>query len=193
MKLNEADNNVVTEYQKEYPSLLNAVLSDRYFLGGVAQLLRNGGNVKNRIYLFGNGGSMATCAHFASDLEKNANIKAEACSDASKITTLANDYGYENIFQQYLKRRAVVADTLIAVSVSGESENLIRAIEYAQKNNIHVVTMTGRSSDNSMLKMNTGGFNLHVASHSYNIVENLHSFALGVITDCLIGKTVYEP
>ena len=91
---------------------------------------------KNKIMIFGNGGSAAIANHFMTDMSKNTNIKCISLSDTSLITCLANDYGYENLNQKYIEYCGNSGDVLIAISSSGESKNMINACKKAKKLNL---------------------------------------------------------
>lgn len=106
--------------------------------------------LKNRgsIYSCGNGGSMSDAMHFAEELsgryrKSRGGLSATAISDPGHITCVANDFGYEHIFSRYLEANANAGDCLLAISTSGTSKNVIKAIEYAKQNDIHVISLTG--------------------------------------------------
>lgn len=95
----------------------------------------------NQIFLIGNGGSAANASHMAADLAKDRFSKKELLfkiqslvDNTPLLTATANDYGYENIFVEPLKRLMNPKDLLIAISSSGNSENVLRAVDYANKN-----------------------------------------------------------
>ena len=93
-----------------------------------------------RIYLIGNGGSYANAAHIANDLLEQG-IKAYTL-DAAVLTAWANDYGYENIFVRWLQKVGEAGDLLIALSGSGTSENIIRAVHAAEQIGMDVELVT---------------------------------------------------
>lgn len=108
--------------------------------------------VKNRhkIISCGNGGSMTDAMHFAEELsgvfrEQRPAIPAVSISDPSHITCAANDYGFENIFSRYIEGLGQSGDVLVAVSTSGNSENVIRAAEAAREKGMKVVALTGKT------------------------------------------------
>ena len=103
-----------------------------------------------KIYIIGNGGSAATASHMANDLSVGLklreirNFDVESLSDNSSVcTAIANDIGYENIFYAQLKNRIKKEDLLIAISCSGNSENIVKAARYAKEIGASVVGMTG--------------------------------------------------
>lgn len=97
----------------------------------IAQIIKK----RNYIYIIGNGGSASTANHFANDLVKLAGVKAiSLCSNEAIVMAYANDNGYENIFIDQLKVFLKPNDMLITISGSGTSPNIVKAIEYAKKN-----------------------------------------------------------
>jgi len=112
--------------------------------------LKNG----HSIYSCGNGGSMSDAMHFAEELtgcfrKERPGLSATAISDPSHISCVANDFGYDFIFSRYLEAKAKEGDCLLAISTSGNSKNILKAIEYANKNNIQVITLTGVKYSNA--------------------------------------------
>ncbi|MDP2283429.1 MAG: SIS domain-containing protein [Pseudohongiella sp.] len=102
----------------------------------------------NAIYACGNGGSMSDAMHFAEELtgryrKNRAGLSATAISDPGHISCVANDFGYDYIFSRYLEARAKPGDCLLAISTSGRSVNVIKAVEYARSSGIEVVSLTG--------------------------------------------------
>ena len=116
-----------------------------------AELILTAGNKGNWIYLAGNGGSASTASHFANDLvkglavENNLRFKAQALEDSvSTITALANDLDYSEIYREQLKNFTSPGDIFIPISGSGNSVNVVKAAQYAQKNRVTVISFTGR-------------------------------------------------
>lgn len=102
------------------------------------------------VYLCGNGGSAANACHIANDfiygagVHVGAGVRVEALSaNSAVLTCLANDLGYEQIFAQQLRVKAQPGDILIALSGSGESENIVKAIEVANQMNMHTFAILG--------------------------------------------------
>ncbi len=103
----------------------------------------------NKIISCGNGGSMCDAMHFAEELtgryrnDRKA-IAAISISDPSHISCVANDYGYEYIFSRYIEAVGNQGDVLLAISTSGNSKNIIKAIEAAKNKDIYIVGLTGK-------------------------------------------------
>lgn len=137
-------------------------------------------HTKGKIYILGNGGSAATASHMANDLSVGLKLReirdfdVESLSDNSSIcTAIANDIGYDNIFYAQIKNKLTCKDVVIAISCSGNSKNILKAVEYAKTINATVVGLTG--FDGGKLK-ELSDICFHIASDKgeYGIVEDLH-------------------
>jgi len=111
----------------------------------MSETIRKGG----KIISCGNGGSMCDAMHFAEELtgkfhEERKSLPAIAISDPSHITCVGNDYGFDHVFSKFIEGIGKNGDTLLAISTSGNSKNVINAAKYCKKNNINVVSLTGR-------------------------------------------------
>jgi D-sedoheptulose 7-phosphate isomerase len=119
----------------------------------------------HRVYLCGNGGSAADAQHLAAELSGRFYIdrrplSAEALHcNTSYLTAVANDYSYEEVYARLLQAMAQPGDLLLAFSTSGNSRNVIRAIEVAQQIPIHVIGFTGK----------TGGAMKHMCDYLINV------------------------
>lgn len=103
----------------------------------------------NKIISCGNGGSMADAMHFAEELtgrfrEDRKSIAALAISDPSYITCAANDYGFEHVFSRFIEGVGRSGDILLAISTSGNSANIIEAVNAAKKKQMIVIALTGK-------------------------------------------------
>jgi D-sedoheptulose 7-phosphate isomerase len=131
------------------------------------------------IYFMGNGGSAATASHFANDLRIGSQIpgrkpfKAVSLTDnISIMTALANDEGYENIFVRQLEGTVQMGDVVFALSVSGNSPNVLKAVRYAKENGAKTIGCTG--FEGGQLK-NMTDINLHMPTDygDYGPVEDV--------------------
>lgn len=107
--------------------------------------IANGGKVIS----CGNGGSLCDAMHFAEELTGRFRLNrrplpAIAISDPSHITCVGNDYGFESIFSTYVEGLGKPGDVLLAISTSGNSENILKAAESAKKQGMKVVALTGK-------------------------------------------------
>jgi len=154
---------------KEVESFIEAV--DRIYHSG------------KRIYLIGNGGSASAATHFAQDLSKGTitdpSIKPRIyaislCDNISVITATSNDESYDDIFvNQLVSVNAEIGDMLVAISCSGNSKNIIKAVDWAQQQSITVWGFTSIQSTANELSSKYDC--VHVPSHDIGTVEGIHS------------------
>ena len=138
------------------------------------------------VYLIGNGGSAAIVSHAKTDLLNVAGVKAITLHEPAIMTCLSNDYGYENVFSRQIDVLANPDDILIAVSSSGQSENILKAVNLMKNKGAKVITLSGFDEDNPLRKM--GDMNYWIKSHNYTLVEIAHLFVLHHLADCLSRK-----
>jgi D-sedoheptulose 7-phosphate isomerase len=144
------------------------------------------GNKGNKVMLVGNGGSAAICGHIAVDLLKNAGVAALTFNDASLLTCISNDLGYEQVFAKPVEMLAKKGDILIAISSSGKSKNILNAAGKAKSKGCCVMTLSGFSPANPLWKM--GEVNFYVPSFSYGAVEIAHLAVCHAIVDSIISQ-----
>lgn len=179
--------NFYRNFFEEINNLLNQ--SDISSLDKIAKTLSSL-KKKNKVIIFGNGGSAAISSHVSVDLTKNAKVRSINFNEADLLTCFANDYGYEKVFSKSLEFYADRGDVVIIVSSSGRSKNLLEAAKICKKKKILLYTFTGFSKSNPLKKM--GNINLWVNSKAYNIIENIHQIWLLSIVDKIIGTTEYS-
>jgi len=132
--------------------------------------------INKKIIVIANGGSLAIANHVALDLSNSAKIITISFSDASLITCLTNDYGYENFYTKALDIYSDFKDGLIAISSSGMSKNIINAVKKNKKKFSFIATFTGFNKNNLLKKLSNLSF--HVESNNYNIIETVHQIWL---------------
>ena len=138
-------------------------------------------NKSGQIIVVGNGGSAAIASHVSIDLVKSVGIRSMTFNESSLLTCFSNDYGYENWVVEALKVHARKEDTIILISSSGESSNILRGAHFAKEQNINLITFSGFKKNNSL--SNLGRVNIWVNSCNYNYVEITHHNALLAIVD----------
>lgn len=138
-------------------------------------------NRGNKMFYIGNGGSAAIASHMATDISKNAGLRATAFNDASAITCLGNDYSFDQIFSKQLHLHAAPGDVLVAISSSGNSDNILNAVKVARNHGCTIITMSGFSPKNKLRKL--GELNVYVPSQEYGFVEIMHHCLCHAITD----------
>ncbi|WES29971.1 SIS domain-containing protein [Varunaivibrio sulfuroxidans] len=138
------------------------------------------------LFLVGNGGSAGVAGHAATDFFNVARLKAITLHEASLMTCMSNDFGYENAFARMLSQLVEPNDILIAISSSGNSANITNAAKRATEKGAEVITMSGFTFDNALRGM--GDVNFWLDSHDYGFVEIGHQFLLHNISDRLNEK-----
>ena len=103
----------------------------------------------NKIISCGNGGSMSDAMHFAEELtgrfrDDRKPFPAMAISDPTHISCTSNDYGYDHVFSRYVEAFGSDGDVLLGISTSGNSGNIVKAVEVARERNMKVITLTGK-------------------------------------------------
>jgi len=139
------------------------------------------------IYLIGNGASASMASHVAADLAKNAHVHTEVFTDLSLITAIANDFSYEDVFAEPLRRRMSDGDMLVAISSSGQSPNVLAASQVAMSLGGHVVTLSAMKYDNS-LRLH-GSLNFYVPAETYGAAETSHAAILHYWVDQMTVQT----
>ena len=144
----------VEEIFEETIAVKTRILNDQPLLATVRAVgdhLISGYRAGARVYMCGNGGSAADAQHFAAELTGHfifdrPPLGAEALhGNSSHMTAVANDYEYETVFARALEGSARPGDTLVAISTSGNSPNVLRAAATARELGVTVVAMTGES------------------------------------------------
>jgi D-sedoheptulose 7-phosphate isomerase len=157
------------------------------------QLLRRARDDHANVFIAGNGGSASTASHWVNDLGKatkrsgRSPIRAMCLSDnTSWFSALGNDEGYHRVFAGQLENFAEPDDLLIVISASGNSANLIEAVELAHKRNVTTVGLLG--FDGGKLKHLVDDM-IWVRSEkgAYELVEDAHSAIMHAITRCLVA------
>lgn len=145
----------------------------------------------NKIISCGNGGSACDAAHFAEEMTgrfraERRSLPAIAISDASHITCTANDYGFESIFSRFIEGLGQEGDVLLAISTSGNSNNVIKAAEIAQQKGLKVVSLTGK--DGGQLRT-LSDVNINVAHHGWaDRIQEIHIKVIHILIDYIEQK-----
>ena len=144
----------------------------------------------NKLIFVGNGGSAAISSHMATDYSKNGDVRAMALNDASMLSCLGNDLGYERVFAKQIELYARADDLVIAISSSGRSANILNGVKAARAAKCAVVTFSGFTSDNPLRRL--GDLNFYINSDRYGFVEIGHLTICHAILDFICGLRVPE-
>ena len=141
---------------------------------------------QKQLFFIGNGGSSAIASHMTADFMKNGGMITYSLYDNAVTTCMGNDYGYEYIFSKPMEFLVKEGDLVVAISSSGNSPNIINAIETAKVKKATVITFTGFKSDNRARQM--GDINVYVPCEKYGIVESIHNLILQQIVDLIMER-----
>jgi len=128
------------------------------------------------LYFCGNGASAAMSSHFSVDWMKNAGVRSAVFTDTATLTAYGNDTGYDNVFAGPISRVGGPNDALVTVSSSGNSPNVLKAIEAARAAGMFVITLSGFKADNRSRAL--GDINFYVPGATYGVVECAHQVIL---------------
>lgn len=179
--------NYITQLEQTLEQLPEAQIHE------VIQVLQVARLDRRQIFVLGNGGSASTASHFACDLGKNTrqdgwpNFRVIGLNDNMAIfSALANDEGYSNVFAQQLESFIQPGDIVIAISASGNSMNVLNAIELANQVGARTIGFTGYDGG-KLGKM--VDINLNVASNRIEQVEDIHLMLQHLICKALRENT----
>ena len=188
--MDEQRKKFIKEYIKEINNILYSMEKDLIEkIDRLVNILLKARNEKRTIFIMGNGGSAATASHFVSDLSKGTIVegfprfKAIGLTDnIPNLLAWANDESYDDIFVEQLKNLMAPKDIVIGISGSGNSMNIIKAIEYANKNGGITIGMSG--FDGGKL-FKCAQENIHVPDSYMQRVEDIHLFIEHLLTSLI--------
>ncbi len=168
----------------------SATVLENDFCNAVAVLVAALQNDK-KIMICGNGGSAADAQHFAAELVNRFEVERPPLAaialttDTSTLTSIANDYSYSEIYSKQIAAISSVGDGLIAISTSGNSENINMAIQVAQQKGVKVIALTGK--DGGILRgfLQQGDVELCVPSNSTARIQEMHIVILHALCDAI--------
>jgi D-sedoheptulose 7-phosphate isomerase len=141
-------NQWINDYVKAQKAAFDSVPADA--VAQLIEILRDALKNDRQIFCFGNGGSSMNSSHFATDLGKGASDKVgkrfrvlSLNDNVSWMTALANDYSYEDVFAGQLQNYGKAGDVALGISVSGNSPNCVKALEWARKNGLKTIALVG--------------------------------------------------
>lgn len=146
-------------------------------------LIKSQAKTSFKLIFIGNGASAAISSHMAIDFWRNGGIRAVAFNDSSLLTCIANDYGYEQVFEKPIEMFADPGDILMAISSSGRSANILNGVKAAREKKCRVITFSGFQAENPLRSL--GDLNFYVPASAYGPVEILHHSICHCLLDIL--------
>ncbi len=168
----------INQYQKMLISCIEELDTDAII--EFIELLKKARDEDKQIIIMGNGGSGATASHFAGDFNKGLSLNKprelryrviSLVDNSPTVLSLANDLSYDDIFVEQLKNFICEGDLIIGISGSGNSENVIRAVNFAKNQKATVVGLTGYSG--GKLK-ELSDLNIHIDIDNMQVTEDIH-------------------
>ncbi len=159
----------------------------------VSSLLNEG-----KVLSCGNGGSAGDAQHFSSELlnrferERPALPAVALSTDTSTLTSIANDYSYNEIFSKQIRALGKEGDILLAISTSGNSSNVLQAIQAAHDRGMKVVALTGRNGGNMASLLASDDIEIRVPSESTARIQEVHLLAIHCLCD-YIDNALFGP
>lgn len=197
ISLEESRKKFVAEYLKQTKSALEFIENELAAkIGKVTSILTNARDKGKKIFIMGNGGSASTASHFANDLAKLTiadgypRFKVISLTDNVPVMLAwANDTAYENIFVEQLKNLMENEDIVIGISCSGNSMNVIKAVEYANSRNAITIGLSGFDGG-KLLK--TARENIHIPSFDMQKVEDMHLLVQHILTTLIREEAMHN-
>lgn len=156
-------------------------------LAALAGLWRRQRDESARVYWIGNGGSAALVSHLSQDLLNKCGVQSVTFNDPALLTCMANDYGYRDVFRRPLLALAKPGDLLVAVSSSGNSENIVSAAESALAHGLVTVALSAFDAANALHALPTA-LAFHVPVATYGQAEVAHTALLHAALDALANQ-----
>jgi D-sedoheptulose 7-phosphate isomerase/D-glycero-D-manno-heptose 1,7-bisphosphate phosphatase len=172
-------------YSDEVRHLLHRLQMDPEGLIDATRVLASAYESGNEVFIAGNGGCAAIANHMATDHTKHMAAEKEyytnirsLCGNEALMTAVANDIGYDAVFSWQLERYAMAKDILIVFSASGNSANIVRAIQAATEMGMKTIAITGFDGGKAATLAEV---NVHIHSNNYGVVEDVMSIIQHVI------------
>jgi D-sedoheptulose 7-phosphate isomerase len=165
---------------------------DLHTVDKFVDLLQDARDHDHTIFIFGNGGSAATASHVTGDFLKGISYELDKrfrvmclSDNVSGLTAISNDLGYEDIFLEQLKVFLKKDDLVIGISGSGNSVNVVKALEYARKNGGRTIAMCGFKGGKIKDMADTA---IHVPINDMEITEDIHIIVFHAVKQVLIKR-----
>ena len=188
--------NYIQHSLSETLSLLKEISESKKFITSIKEassLIIDCIKTNHCIYIAGNGGSAAHSQHFAAELvsrfnfDRNPLPSIALTTDTSILTAIANDYGYEKLFERQLKGLSKPGDVFIGLTTSGKSRNIIKAFEQAKKMNLLTIGICGKNGINNFKT----DIEISIPSMNTPLIQEMHGIAIHLLCD-LVEKSIFN-
>jgi D-sedoheptulose 7-phosphate isomerase len=179
------------QFEQSAQLKLQAMESLAPAIAAAAELMGNHLLQEHKILSCGNGGSAGDSQHFSSEMlnrfeRERPGLPAMALTtDTSTITSIANDYHYDEIFAKQVRALGLSGDILLAISTSGNSRNVVQAMKAAHDRGMQVVALTGKEGGEMALNLAEGDIEIRVPSPSTARIQEVHLLVIHCICDAI--------
>ena len=143
-------------------------------------------DAKGILFFAGNGASASMAEHMSHDFFQNGGFLTMTSSETAHITAIANDLSFENIFAYKIEKALSEKDALITISSSGNSPNVVKAIQVAREKGMFIITLSGMKPNNQ--SRNMGDLNYYIPANTYGMVEAAHAVLLHCLLDSFLER-----
>jgi D-sedoheptulose 7-phosphate isomerase len=189
---------LIRQYIQDSINIKNTILNDddlitniMYCVNTIVDALNQGG----KVFFAGNGGSAADAQHIAAEFvcklynDRQSLPAIAITTDTSILTAVSNDYGYEMVYSRQLEALAETTDIFIAISTSGNSENILRAVDYCKENDIYTIGLTGETGGGMTALCDVC---LHVPSSDTARIQEIHILIGHILCYLVEQKLAYH-
>ncbi len=153
-----------------------------------SSLFKSAADNGSSIWWVGNGGSASVCSHLAQDTMNKLDVKSLFLGDPSLLTCMANDFGYPQVYARPLDRFAEPGDLLVAISSSGNSDNILNCVKLAKEKGMKIISLSGMKLSNKLWNSQSD-VSFFIDSPLYGIVEVGHEAVLHGIIETMWLET----
>lgn len=179
------------QFQDSAQTKLTAAVQIAAPIAKAAQLMVASLRANGKIMACGNGGSAADAQHFAAELvnrferERAPLAGLALTTDSSVLTSIGNDYRYQDVFAKQVRALGFTGDVLLAISTTGNSANVIEAILAAHERRVRVVALTGKDGGKAALLMGPDDVEIRVPANRTSRIQEVHLLTLHCLCDCI--------
>jgi D-sedoheptulose 7-phosphate isomerase len=182
---------VKNNFQESIQVKTDAVETLAPVIANAATAIANALLNEKKVMACGNGGSAADAQHFSAEMLNRFEMERPGLpaitltTDASTLTSIANDYQFAEIYSKQIRALGQEGDVLLAISTSGESHNIVHAIDAAHDRNMIVIALTGREGGQIADLMNENDFEIRVPTWSTARIQEVHIMVIHSICDLI--------
>ncbi|MDZ7750793.1 MAG: phosphoheptose isomerase [Gammaproteobacteria bacterium] len=166
------------------------------FIARAAELIKAGLLQDGKVLACGNGGSAGDAQHFSSEMLNRFEMQRSGLpalaltTDSSTITSIANDYDYSEVFARQIRALGQPGDILLAISTSGESENIVEAISSAHERDMHVILLSGREGGPAAAVLADDDVEVRVRDDNTARIQEVHLLIIHCLCD-LVDRQLF--